>query len=593
MPISASIKKPLTFFDVIRFAANYWFRQPRRLALIISLIVTASLAETYLPTALAQFLKVIREQKSEVIIVSQLLIFIGVYAVQVILFSITYFIYNVFETRIFKTLLDDTFLHVLSLPEKFFVNTFAGSIISKINRARQQIEVFEDQILIRILPTFLVLLGSIAFLAWYFPLLALLLFIYLIFFITVTAFLVFKMSGPAQAAYAKQQDIFGAHLADNVSGIATTKAYAQEKTEFARFYKMTHRLKSKNLRAYLLGNTAGLFQRLMLLGMLSILLGGGTWYLFHGKATIENMAYLVFAYTIMQSYIREVGENIKNILTSSYDLHGVIALLQEDPEVSKNAQLPALYIQRGEIVFENVTFTYPGKTMPIFENFSVTIRAGERVALVGHSGSGKTSFVRLLQGLYSIQSGRILIDGQDIAQGSRFSLRSAIALVPQDPILFHRSLQENIAYGKSEASLEDIKSATNQAHIAEFIAHLPEQYKTLVGERGIKLSGGERQRIAIARAILANRPILILDEATSSLDSASESAIQEALHTLTHSRTSIMVAHRLSTILDADRIFVFEHGKIVEEGKHEDLIRKPQGIYAEFFKLQSAHADFI
>jgi ABC-type transport system involved in cytochrome bd biosynthesis fused ATPase/permease subunit len=193
----------------------------------------------------------------------------------------------------------------------------------------------------------------------------------------------------------------------------------------------------------------------------------------------------------------------------------------------------------------------------------------------------------LLQNLYPIDKGHIRIDGQDTAHGSRKSLRSAIALVPQDPILFHRTLAENIAYGKPDADMTAIHGAAEQAHIAPFIMSLPQKYETLVGERGIKLSGGERQRIAIARAMLADRPILILDEATSSLDSQSERAIQEALRALTHGRTSIMVAHRLSTILDADRILVFDNGRIVEEGTHVELVVKEEGIYAGFFKLQS------
>jgi ATP-binding cassette subfamily B protein len=233
-----------------------------------------------------------------------------------------------------------------------------------------------------------------------------------------------------------------------------------------------------------------------------------------------------------------------------------------------------------------VSFTYPGKTLPVFDGLSVTIRAGERIALVGHSGSGKTTFIRLLQSLYPIQEGRILVDGQDISGRSPDSLRGAIALVAQDPILFHRTLGENIAYARPEAAPAEIQEAARQAHIDEFICRLPAHYETLVGERGIKLSGGERQRIAIARAILADRPILILDEATSSLDSVSERAIQDGLHALTRGRTSIMIAHRLSTILDADRILVFDHGRIVEEGTHAELLARG-GIYAHLFRLQS------
>ena len=580
-------KTPLSFFDVLRFAAGYWVRQPWKLGIVLALLIIGAFIETYLPNALSNFLGAIRQQEGESVILHSLGIFLGAYLFQALLFSTSYPLYNVFETHIFKALVDDVFVHVYRLPEHFFVNTFTGSIISKINRARQKIETFEDQVILRIFPTAIVLVSTIAFLALRFPGLAALMIVYLAILTTVSCFLVFRVSGPSQGIYATAQDEFGAHLADSISGIATSKAYAEEQYELSRFLGITHALRLKNISAYLRGNFSGFVQRMLLAGMLALMLGGGTWYLFHGKATVESMAYLAFAYTIMQSYIRELSENIKQLLTSSYDLHAIIRIMQEEPEVPALPAMPAMEIRQGAISFENVGFTYPGKETAIFKNLSLSIKAGERIALVGHSGSGKTSFVRLLQLLYNTQEGRITIDGQDITKGSRHSLRSSIALVPQDPILFHRTLRENIAYGKPEATLEDIRAAALQAHIDQFVMDLPEQYETLVGERGIKLSGGERQRIAIARAILADRPILILDEATSSLDSASEQAIQDALRALTHGRTSIMVAHRLSTILDADRILVFDKGQIVEEGTHDTLLQKQDGIYAGFFRLQS------
>ena len=580
-------REPLSFTDVLRFAAGYWRRQPGKLTVILILVVTAAFIETYMPNALSNFLGAIREQAGHEKIVFCLCVFLGAYVAQAILFCISYLFYNSFETHLFKAVVDDAFEHIYKLPETFFSNTFTGAIISKINRARTKIETFEDQVILRIVPTIIVLGCTTFFLALRFPMLALLMIVYLILLSIVSAFLVFKVSGPAQGAYADAQDGFGAHLADSVVGIATTKSYAQEKYELTQFFDVTSALRVKNARAYIMGNTAAFIQRMLLCGMLALLLGGGTWYLFQGKATVESMAYLAFAYTIMQSYIRELGENIKNLLTASYDLHAIIRIMAEKPEVPALPELPALKIDKGAIVFDNVAFTYPGKTEPIFKDLAVSIRAGERIALVGHSGSGKTSFVRLLQLLYPLESGRILVDGQDITKGSRHSLRSAISLVPQDPILFHRSLRQNIAYAKTDASMDEIRNAARLAHIDTFIESLPQGYDTLVGERGLKLSGGERQRIAIARAILADRPILILDEATSSLDSASEKAIQEALHTLTHGRTSIMIAHRLSTILDADRILVFDKGRIVEEGTHDQLVVKDGGIYAGFFKLQS------
>jgi len=587
MPVSQITEKSFRFSKVLRFAADYWRRQPKKFSFILAGVLTAALLESYLPNTLAAFLTTIQHHQDNGAILYRLGIFLGVYFAQAVLFSIVYLVYNSFETRLFKSLVDDVFEHIYRLPEKFFASTFTGSIVSKVNRARMKIEVFEDQILLRIFPTIIVLIGSILFLMLQFPLLATMMACYLILLVAVSSILVFKISGPAQGIYADAQDHFNAHLADSITGVSATKSYAQEPYELSSFLNVTEKLRIKNLRAYHLGNITSFIQRILLAGMLAILMGGGTWYFFQGMATVENMAYLAFAYTIMQSYIREVGENIKNLLTSSYDLHGVMELFHEKPEVETDIALPDLKITCGKIVYDQVEFTYPDKSIPTFEDFSVTINAGERIALVGHSGGGKTSFIRLLQCLYSIKKGHIFIDGQDINQGSRNSLRRAISLVPQDPILFHRTLRENIAYAKPSATDAEIHAAAQKAYIGDFILSLPEKYETLVGERGIKLSGGERQRIAIARAILADRPILILDEATSSLDSESERAIQDALHILTHGRTSIMIAHRLSTILDADRILVFESGKIVEQGSHKQLVMQENGIYANLFRLQS------
>jgi ATP-binding cassette subfamily B protein len=210
---------------------------------------------------------------------------------------------------------------------------------------------------------------------------------------------------------------------------------------------------------------------------------------------------------------------------------------------------------------------------------------------VGHSGSGKTTFVKLLQRLYDVTGGRILIDGQEIANGTQVSLRAQLALVAQDPVLFHRSLAENISYGRPGATMAEIERAAQLANAHEFIARQPKGYATLVGERGVKLSGGERQRVALARAFLADAPILILDEATSSLDSESEALIQEAMQRLIldadGGRTAIVIAHRLSTVRMLDRILVFEQGAVVEEGRHEELVRRPGGVYKRLFERQA------
>ncbi len=244
-----------------------------------------------------------------------------------------------------------------------------------------------------------------------------------------------------------------------------------------------------------------------------------------------------------------------------------------------------LVVTKGHIKFEQVTFYYK-EDNSLFEQLDVEIQAGTKVGLVGASGSGKTTFVNLILRFFDVESGRILIDGQDIAQVTQDSLHEQIAMIPQDTSLFHRSLMENIRYGRLEATDQEVIEAAKRAHCHEFISSLPEGYHTLVGERGIKLSGGQRQRIAIARAMLKNAPILVLDEATSALDSVTEKYIQVALSSLMQGRTVIVIAHRLSTLAEMDRILVFDQGHIIEDGNHPTLLAK-QGHYAKLWHMQA------
>lgn len=260
-----------------------------------------------------------------------------------------------------------------------------------------------------------------------------------------------------------------------------------------------------------------------------------------------------------------------------------LSVMHDPQDINDAPGTPALKVSNGEIVFENVSFKYGKKEL--FKNKDVRIKGGEKVGLVGISGAGKSTFVKLILRFYQIQEGRILIDGQDITKVTLDSLRRQISLIPQDPTLFHRTLEENIQYGNIDATQEDVIKAAQLAHCDEFIKKTPNGYQSLVGERGTKISGGERQRIAIARAILAGSPILILDEATSALDSLTEKYIQDSLEHLMEGRTSLVVAHRLSTLAKMDRILVFDKGRIVEEGSHTALLEK-DGHYARLWKMQ-------
>jgi ATP-binding cassette subfamily B protein len=244
-----------------------------------------------------------------------------------------------------------------------------------------------------------------------------------------------------------------------------------------------------------------------------------------------------------------------------------------------------LLVSRGEIRFEDVDFTYPGGT-EVFRGLTLTIRPGERVGLVGFSGSGKSTFLNLILRLYDIQKGRILIDGQDICEVTQDSVRRALSMIAQEPMLFHRSLLENVRYGSLEATDAEVQDAARRADAHEFISSLPDGYHSLVGERGVRLSGGQRQRVAIARAVLKNAPIFLLDEATSSLDSVTERHIQESVATLMRGRTAVVIAHRLSTIAHLDRIVVFHAGEVLEDGTHAELLAR-DGHYARMWNMQA------
>jgi ATP-binding cassette subfamily B protein len=282
---------------------------------------------------------------------------------------------------------------------------------------------------------------------------------------------------------------------------------------------------------------------------------------------------------LMSGYLRNLGENIRMLQKGLDDAEDVAAWTRLSPQIADDLNAPDFKPGPGAIAFESVTFRYKAAGAPLYDRFSLRIAPGERVALVGPTGSGKSTFVKLVQRLHDLQDGSVLIDGQDVSKVTQTSLRRAIAVVPQDPALFHRTLFENIAYGKPDATREEVEDAAIKARAHEFILRLPKGYDTLVGERGVKLSGGERQRVAIARAFLTDAPILVLDEATSSLDVETEGQVQAAAEALMEGRTTIVIAHRLSTVRGADRILVFQGGRVVEEGRHAELAAKG-GVYA-------------
>jgi ATP-binding cassette subfamily B protein len=316
--------------------------------------------------------------------------------------------------------------------------------------------------------------------------------------------------------------------------------------------------------------------------------------IFYFAIVYWEMGFLtVGSFVLIQLYIVGLSGQLWNfarIVRDFYqgyaDSKEMIEIMQLPYEIKDAPTAKNVNVTEGKITFENVSYAF-NETRSVLDNLNVEIKAGEKVALVGASGAGKTTFIRLILRFYDVTSGHIKIDGNNIQHITLESLRNNISLVPQDPLLFHRTIKENIRYGKPNATDAEVEQAAKLAHCAEFIDALPMRYDTYVGERGIKLSGGERQRVAIARAILKNAPILILDEATSSLDSHSESLIQDALDTLMKGKTTIVIAHRLSTIRKMDRIIVMECGTVLEDGSHENLIRREGSLYRKLWNLQA------
>ena len=379
----------------------------------------------------------------------------------------------------------------------------------------------------------------------------------------------------------------GGSLADAVSCNAVVKAFGAEAREDQRFTKVVAKWRGRTRRTWVRGTINGTTQGATLLVMRAAIIGFALLLWSSGQASAGDITFVLTSFFLLQGYLRDIGQHIRNLQRSVNDMEELVEMQAQPHGVADRPGAGPIRIGPGGIDFENVTFHYGSHLTPLYLDFSVSIRPGERVGLVGHSGSGKTTFVKLIQRLYDVNKGRILIDGQDIAHARQASLRSQIAIVQQEPILFHRSLAENIAYGRPGASQAEIEHAAKLASAHDFIVSLPKGYSTLVGERGVKLSGGERQRVAIARAFLADAPILILDEATSSLDSESEVLIQRAMERLMTGRTTLVIAHRLSTVKALDRLLVFDRGKVVEEGRHEFLVRKENGIYRRLFERQA------
>jgi ATP-binding cassette subfamily B protein len=480
----------------------------------------------------------------------------------------------------------EAFWKVQRFAAEWHANTFAGSIVRKVTRGMWAIDLLNDTLLLALLPSFVVLVGSTALLGYYWPLMGLVVTVGALTFIFMTAFLSIGYIGPAARLSNQWDTKTGGALADAVTCNPVVKSFGAELREDARLLGVMGKWKKRTYRTWMRHTYSSTGQILSLIILRTAVIGLALYLWWTGQASPGDVAYVMTAYVVIQGYLRDVGMYIRDLQKSVNDMEELVEIHGQPLGVEDRAGAEPIAIRHGRIEFQDVTFHYRGHHQPLYEGLSVTIGAGEKIGLVGLSGSGKTTFVKLIQRLHDVNGGRILVDGHDIASVTQASLRAQIAIVQQEPILFHRSLAENISYGKPGATQGDIERAAKLANAHEFIAKLPKGYGTLVGERGIKLSGGERQRVALARAFLADAPILILDEATSSLDSESEALIQDATERLMQGRTTIVIAHRLSTVRALKRILIFDRGRIIEEGDHGALISREKGVYRRLFDRQ-------
>ena len=494
---------------------------------------------------------------------------------------------TVMTLRVMSSVARDAFARLQRFSTDWHANNFAGSTVRRITRGMWALDLMHDTLLGAILPSIVVLVGSTVVLAVHWPMLGLIVLIGALGFVGMSVLLSVRYVAPAARLSNSWDTRMGGALADAISCNAVVKAFGAEEREDGRLEAVIAKWRSRTRRTWIRGTNSGQAQNLYLLGLRASVLGFVLWLWSNGQAGAGDVALVLTSYTVVHGYLRDIGMHIHNLQRSVNEMEELVDFQSQAFGVADRPGAGRMTITAGKIAFEGVTFHYGGHTEALYKDFSVTIAPGEKVGLVGRSGSGKTTFVKLIQRLYDINAGRITIDGQDIAEVAQTSLRANIAIVQQEPILFHRSLAENIAYGRPGASMAQIEQAARLANAHAFIASLPKGYATLVGERGVKLSGGERQRVALARAFLADAPVLILDEATSSLDSESEHLIQEAMERLMEGRTTIVIAHRLSTVQAMDRILVFDKGRIVEEGTHAALVRHEHGIYRKLFERQA------
>jgi ATP-binding cassette subfamily B protein len=588
-----------TLRKVFRFAASHWRRQALRAGWITTLMIAGTTLDLLVPVFAGRLVdavtRAVADRAAAVpAIVEAILIMAALTLGSVALRHFAMMGIIQLTLRSMQEVAEEAFARVQRFSSDWHANTFAGSTVRQITRGLWALDLLNDTVVIAFVPAFVVLAGSSLLFAWHSPWLGLAVALGAASYLGLQVYFSITINAPAAKLANAWDTRLGGAIADAVSCNAVVKGFGAEEREDRRLTTVLKKWRARSNRQWVFGTWTGTTLLTLLALMRTAILGGAAWLWVSGRFSPGDVVFAMASYAVVEGYLREMGQHIRNMQRSVNDMEDLVEFHAQPLDIADRPGARPLAIGKGEIAFEHVTFHYGRHAEPLYRDLSVRIRPGERVALVGHSGSGKTTFVKLVQRLHDVTGGRVTVDGTDVRDVTQVSLRRGIAIVQQDPVLFHRSLQDNIAYARPGATLAEVEAAARLANAHGFISALPKGYATLVGERGVKLSGGERQRVALARAFLADAPILILDEATSSLDAESEALVQDAIHRLMRGRTTIVIAHRLSTVRAMDRLLVFDKGRIVEEGDHETLMHHEGGIYRRLFERQvAALADEI